>query len=100
MRRLAVGLALAALLATAVPTLAEARTCPCAYPVKRIYKPARLGLRVVINPVYPFYPYLRSSWRLYWGYPRSYYVYRTYRPARLVRQTIVAPPIAEPLIDK
>ena len=100
MRRPAVGLALAALLATALPTLAEARACPCAYPVKRIYKPARLGVRIVINPVYPFYPYLRSSWRLYWSHPRSYYVYRTYRSARRVQQTIVAPVIAEPLIDK
>lgn len=95
MRRHAVALALAALLASA-PTLVEARACPCAYPVKRIYKPARLGVRVVINPVYPFYPYLRSSWRLYWGYPRSYYVYRSYRPVRRV-QTIVTPVTAEPL---
>jgi hypothetical protein len=98
MRRTAVGLALA-LLASALPALAEARPCP--YPAaKRIYKPARLGVAVVINPVYPFYPYLRSSWRLYYGYPRSYYVYRTYRPVRRVQQTIVAPVLAEPAIDK
>ena len=101
MRRHPVGLAFAALLATALPTLVEARTCPCAYPAaKRVYKPARLGLRLVINPVYPFYPYLRSSWRLYYGYPRSYYVYRTYRPVRRVQRTIVAPVTAEPAIDK
>jgi hypothetical protein len=99
MHRHAVGLALAALLATA-PTLVEARTCPCAYPAaKHIYQPARLGVRIVINPVYPFYPYLRSSWRLYWGYPR-YYVYRSYRPVRRVQQTIVAPVTAEPPIEK
>jgi hypothetical protein len=100
MRRPVVGLALAALLAAALPASVEARTCPCAYPAaKRIYQPARGGLRVVINPVYPFYPYLRSSWRLYWGYPR-YYVYRSYRPVRRVQRTVVAPVTAAPPIDK
>jgi hypothetical protein len=95
----AVGLALAALLATALPTLVEARTCPCAYPAaKRIYKPARLGLRLVINPVYPFYPYLRSSWRLYYDYPRYYY--RSYRTVRRVQRTAIAPVTAEPAIEK
>jgi hypothetical protein len=84
-----------------LPAPAEARSCPCAYPaVKRIYKPARLGVRIVINPVYPFYPYLRSSWRLYYGYPRNYYVYRTYRTVRRVRSVEAAPVIAEPLIEK
>lgn len=104
MRRHAVGLPLAALMVSMLPALAEARSCPCAYPtVKRIYKPVRVGVRIVIDPVYPFYPYLRSSWRLYYGYPSNYHVYRTYRTYRIVRRVrpvVLAPVIAAPPIEK
>jgi hypothetical protein len=98
MRARAVGLTLATLL-TLLPALAEARTCPCVkYRTveKRIYKP-RVSVRYVVSPVYPFYPYLRSSWRLYYGPPRHYYVARIYRPRVRVERTIVAPVIADPI---
>ena len=98
MRARAIGLILAALVTT-LPGLAEALSCPCVkYRTveKRIYKP-RLAVRYVVSPVYPFYPYLRSSWRLYYGYPRAYYVTRSYRRVVRVQRSIETPVIAEPI---
>ena len=100
-----IALTLAALLAaplTAMPDPAQARSCPCVkYRAveKRIYKP-RVTVHYVVNRVYPFYPYLRSSWRLYYGYPRTYYVARTYRRVVRAHPTVVVPVIAEQPIDK
>jgi hypothetical protein len=99
MRKLAKTLILAGMLLPGLSALAEARPCPCvAYQTaKRIYKP-RVVVRYVINPIYPFYPYLRSSARLYYGYPR-YEVVRTYRTVRRAQVVLPAPVIGEP-IDK
>ena len=99
MRTCTITLTVAGMLLAGLPGFAEARPCPCvAYQTaKRIYKP-RVAVRYVINPIYPFYPYLRSSARLYYGYPR-YEVVRTYRTVRRARLELPAPVIAEP-IDK
>jgi hypothetical protein len=99
MRKRSITLSFTGMLLVGLPGFAEARACPCvAYQAaKRIYKP-RVVVRYVINPIYPFYPYLRSSWRLYYGYPR-YEVVRTYRTVRRVHVSLPAPVIAEP-IDK